>query len=270
MSAVRQTWPVYGLLADGSTVEIRPAGPADFDAVKAMHEAMSPENAYLRFFIPSRTAAKTEARRLCREPGPGRMALLALADGEVVGCASYETLQGQPGHRAEAAVAVTDHMHHRGIATLLLEHLVSYAGSHQITTFIAQTLAANAAMLKVFADAGLPVHRHTVNGVVDLTIPLPADGAGTGLNGYLDAVATRERHADVASLRHAFAPGSVAVIGASRRPGAVGRAIWDNLRSAAPDVNAGTWRLPGRRPRWRRARPARRAARERPAPCGGR
>ena len=81
MSTARQTWPVYGLLADGSTVEIRPAGPADFDAVKAMHEAMSPGNAYLRFFIPSRTAAKTEAQRLCREPGSGRMALLALTNG---------------------------------------------------------------------------------------------------------------------------------------------------------------------------------------------
>ena len=150
----------------------------------------------------------------------------------MVGCASYETLGGQPGHKAEAAVAVADHMHHKGIATLLLEHLVSYASSHQITTFTGQTLAANSAMLKVFADAGLPVHRHTVNGVVDLTIPLPADGAGTGLNGYLDAVAKRERHADVASLRRVFAPGSVAVIGASRRLGTVGRAIWDNLRSA--------------------------------------
>ena len=48
------------------------------------------------------------------------------------------------------------------------------------------------------------------------------EGHDAGLNGYLDAVAERERHADVASLRHVFAPESVAVIGASRRPGTVG------------------------------------------------
>jgi hypothetical protein len=90
-------------------------------------------------------------------------------------------------------------------------------------------------MLKVFAAAGLPVHRHIVDGVVDMTIPLPKDGPGTGLNGYLEAVAERERHADVASLRHVFAPGSVAVIGASRRRGTVGRAIWDNIRGAPQD-----------------------------------
>jgi hypothetical protein len=35
---------VYALLADGTTVEIRPAGPGDFGAVKAMHEALSPDN----------------------------------------------------------------------------------------------------------------------------------------------------------------------------------------------------------------------------------
>jgi len=196
-----------------------------------MHEAMSPENAYFRFFSLSRTAAETEARRICREPRPGRAALLALADGEVVGCTSYETIEG-PGHRVEVAFAVADHMHHKGVATLLLEHLVSYARNHQIAMFTGMTLAENTAMLRVFTDAGLPVHRHAEGGVVDMIIPLPADGAGTDLNGYLNAVAERERHADVASLRHVFAPESVAVIGASRRPGTVGRAIWDNIRDA--------------------------------------
>jgi hypothetical protein len=75
MSTAQHVWPAYSLLADGSTVEIRPAEPCDFDAVKTMHEAMSPDNAYLRFFILSRTAAETEARRICREPGPGRVAM---------------------------------------------------------------------------------------------------------------------------------------------------------------------------------------------------
>jgi hypothetical protein len=48
MNRVKQTSRVYALLADGTTVEIRPATPDDFDLVKAMHEAMSSENTYLR------------------------------------------------------------------------------------------------------------------------------------------------------------------------------------------------------------------------------
>src|SRR5579859_973161 len=188
MSMAQAAGHAYALLADGTTVEIRPAGPADFDAVKAMHEAMSPDNTYLRFFNLSRLAAETEARRVCRESRPGRVALLALAAGEVVGCASYDTLSGPagPGNTAEVAFAVADRMHHRGIATLLLEHLVSFARDHQITAFTAETLSENTPMLKVFADAGLPVQRHSEDGVVEMTFPLPSEG-GTALDSYLNA-----------------------------------------------------------------------------------
>jgi acyl-CoA synthetase (NDP forming)/GNAT superfamily N-acetyltransferase len=231
MGMVQAAGQAYALLADGTTVEIRPAGPADFDAVKAMHEAMAPDNAYLRFFNLSRLAAETEARRICRESRPGRVALLALAAGEVVGCASYDT-PGGSGNTAEVAFAVADRMHHRGIATLLLEHLVSSARSRQITAFTAETLSENTPMLKVFADAGLPVQRHCEDGVVEMTFPLPGEGDGTALDRYLNAVAERERRADAASLRHVLAPESVVVIGASRQRGTVGRAILDNIRTA--------------------------------------
>ena len=234
MSMTQAAGQAYALLADGTTVEIRPADPADFDAVKAMHEAMSPDNTYLRFFNLSRLAAETEAKRICRDSQPGRVALLALAAGKVVGCASYDTLSGPagPGTTAEVAFAVADRMHHRGVATLLLEHLVSFAGTHQISAFTAETLSENTPMLKVFADAGLPVQRHYEDGVVEMTFPLPSEGDGIALDSYLNAVAERERHADAASLRHVLAPESVVVIGASRQRGTVGQAILDNIRTA--------------------------------------
>jgi acyl-CoA synthetase (NDP forming)/GNAT superfamily N-acetyltransferase len=230
MSTAQDTGRVYALLADGTTVEIREACPDDFDAVQAMHEAMAPDNIYLRFFSHSRRSAETEARRICRDPAPGNAALLALRDGELVGVASYAGLTGNPG-QAEVAFAVADHMHHKGIATLLLEHLVSLARSRQITTFTADTLMENTAMLKVFADAGLPVQRHLAGEVYELTFPLPRDEDGTALDTYLSAVAVRESSADVASLRHLLAPESVVVIGASRRREAVGRVILENIRA---------------------------------------
>ena len=233
MSMAQAAGHAYALLADGSTVEIRPAGPADFDAVKAMHGAMSPDNTYLRFFNISRYAAETEARRICRDPRPGHAALLALSAGEVVGCASYDVPGGpaDPGTVAEVAFAVADHMHDRGIATLLLDHLVSFARSHQITVFTAQTLPENTPMLKVFADAGLPVQHYHEDGVMEMTMPLPSEAGGTALESYLNAVAKRERRADTAGLRHVLTPESVVVIGASRRRGTVGRAILDNIQT---------------------------------------
>ncbi len=61
--------------------------------------------------------------------------------------------------------------------------------------------------------------------MVTLTVPLVVDDT------YLDAVAERERRADVESLRPLLRPTIVAVIGASRLPGSVGRAILDNALS---------------------------------------
>ena len=223
----------YALLADGTTVEIRPATPDDFDAVKAMHAAMSPDNIYLRFFSFSPLSAENEAERICRAGAPGRVALLALAAGQVVGVASYYIAANEQGPTAsaEVAFAVAEHMHHRGIATLLFEHLVSAARSQGVTTFTAEALTQNTPMLHLFADAGLPVERRYDDGVAEVTIPLPADDTGTALDTFLETVARRERSADAASLRHVLAPESVVVIGASRRTGTPGRAILDNIRS---------------------------------------
>src|SRR6201986_5308636 len=194
------TWPtsVYALLADGRTVEIRPATHADYAAVKAMHEAMSPNNAYLRFFSLSRLAAEQEARRVTREPGPDHAALLAVFDGQVVGLASFEATRSD-GKMAEGAFAVADTMHHQGTATWRLEHLVPRARARQIEALVAETINENTGMLRVFSAAGLPVVSRREDGVVSITIPLPPDDSGRQLDDYLDTVAVRERSASGAS-----------------------------------------------------------------------
>jgi len=220
----------YALLTDGSTVEIRAAEPKDAEAVREMHAAMSPDNIYLRFFSLSPRAADTEARRVTREPGPDHAALLAWLGKRLVGVASYEAT-GKPGV-AEVAFAVPDDMHRRGIATLLLEHLVSLARRRGQREFVAQTLTENAAMLAVFGDAGLPVQRRFADGVIELTFPLPGIRDDQTLGAYLASVASREGRADVASLSHLLRPASVAVVGASREPGSVGRAILRNIVSS--------------------------------------
>ncbi len=230
MTARTEAGYSYALLADGTTITIRPATPEDYESVKQLHEAMSRDNLYLRFFSVSRKVAEQEARRVCREDGPGRGALLGWLGDELAGVASYEAA-GPPGH-AEVAFAVADAMHGRGVATLLLEHLVSLAGARGVQVFTAETLAENAAMLRVFADAGLGVQRTLEDGVVELTMPIPRSAALGEASLYLDAVAGREQRADVASLEPLLAPRSVAVIGAGRHPESIGRSILLNIRHA--------------------------------------
>ena len=237
----------YALLIDGTTIEIRAARPGDFDAVRDMHAKMSPDNLYLRFFSMSPAVAEQEARRICREPGPDHAALLAVLDGEVVGCGTYEQA-GTGSQSAEVAFTVADDLQNHGIGMLLLEHLVSLGRGRGFRAFTAETLSENAAMLRVFADAGLQAQRSLVDGVYDLTFPLPADEADAALATYRDTVAVRERSADVASMRPVLKPTSVAVIGASRRPGSVGRAICRTSSTAAS--RARSTRSTRTRPSW--------------------
>src|SRR5499427_1460892 len=220
----------YALLADGATVEIRPTSPDDIGAVTRFHQDMSPDNLYLRFFSMSKRAGEQEARRVCRPPDADHAALLALLGPHLAGVASYE-LTGAPGV-AEVAFAVADDMHGRGIATLLLEHLVSLARARRVRAFTATTLPANVSMLRVFADAGLAVRRRLVDDVIEVTMPIPGATALGADSAYLDAVAGREQRADVASLAPLLAPRSVAVVGAGRNPASIGQTILHNIRSA--------------------------------------
>ena len=220
----------YALLVDGTTLTIRPSGPGDYEPVKRLHEAMSPDNLYFRFFSVSRVSAEREARRVCLEGRPGTVALVGLLGDDLVGVASFE-LVGD-GAVAEVAVAVADGMHRHGVATLLLEHLVSVARARGVTALTAEVLADNYAMLHVLTDSGLATRRRLDNGVVELSMLVPRVAALGESSAYLDAVAGRDRLADVASLELLLNPRSVAVVGAGRRPGSIGRTILLNIRDA--------------------------------------
>ena len=76
---------------------------------------------------------------------------------------------------------------------------------------------------------GLPVKRRIAEGMVELTFPLPAGEDEHRLGSYLETVASRESRADVASLRPLLQPRSVAVVGAGRHRGTMGRAILRNI-----------------------------------------
>jgi acyl-CoA synthetase (NDP forming)/GNAT superfamily N-acetyltransferase len=219
----------YALLVDGTTLTIRPSGPGDYEAVRRLHEAMSPENLYFRFFSASRVSAEREARRVCLEGRPGIAALVGLLGRELVGVASYEPVGDGV---AEIAVAVADGMHRRGVATLLLEHLVSLARANGVKAFTAEVLADNYAVLHVLTDSGLAIRRRSGNGAVELSMPVPRVAALGEASAYLDAVAGRDRRADVASLEPLLNPRLVAVVGAGRRPGSIGRTILLNIRDA--------------------------------------
>ncbi|WP_395298220.1 GNAT family N-acetyltransferase [Kitasatospora hibisci] len=213
------------LLTDGTTVGIRPLGPDDHRAVVELHaEGMSQDSLRMRFFGVSRNAPKQAADRLCGPPRAGLLALGAWAGDELIGEADCEPLD-EPPETAELALAVADRWHHRGVATLLLEHLVHAARAAGVRFFEADTLSGNQAVHRVFAHLGLPVERRYEQGEVRVRVPLDERDER-----YRSAVDERGRRADVASLTTLLRPASVAVFGASRRPGSVGRTVLRKIR----------------------------------------
>jgi acyl-CoA synthetase (NDP forming)/GNAT superfamily N-acetyltransferase len=215
--------PVHALLADGTTVRIRAVERGDHEQLQGLYEEMSPQNLRLRFFAASRRSAALAADRACAPPRPGFRALLAERDGQVIGLAEYDA--GEDGDTAEISVAVADGLHHRGVGTLLIEHLVSAARAEGITTFTADALSENRDVLRLFADLGLRMARRFDGPEVRCTISLTEDDT------YLTAVEARGRAADVASLEPLLRPRTVAVVGAGRKPGSVGRAVLHHLHT---------------------------------------
>jgi acyl-CoA synthetase (NDP forming)/GNAT superfamily N-acetyltransferase len=209
------------LLADGGVVHIRPIVPADAAALRALHRASSDRSIYLRYFSVSRRSGEVYLDRLLGAERVDRLALVAEQGGAAVGMASCERVSGTAD--AEVALLVADAHQHRGAGTLLLEHLSALARHHGVRRFVGEVLAENTLMQKVFADAGFAVTRSTVQDVIEVSFPI---GPTPQLQAAVDG---RERAADVRSLRHVLAPRSVAVVGASDRPGSVGGAVLHNL-----------------------------------------
>jgi GNAT superfamily N-acetyltransferase len=142
------------LLDDGTPVVFRAIRPDDDERLARLFFRLSPESVYLRFFAPVPRPSAGMIRRLVTVDYVDRLAIVALADDEIVGVARYErlaavapsALRADPGE-AEAAVVVEDAWQGRGIATRLLWRLSAAAVDRGIHTFTGTVLAQNRPMM---------------------------------------------------------------------------------------------------------------------------
>lgn len=209
------------VLRDGATVHLRPIRPDDAGRIAALHARLSPETVYRRFFTPLSSLPPRLLERLVNVDYVDRLALVAELGDDIVAVARYDRLPSgrQGGDDAEVAFVVDDSHQGRGLGTLLLEHLAAAAREAGIGRFVADTLPGNLPMMRVFHDAGFGDERHFADGVVRVAFPIqPTEGS-------LAAAEERERLAAARSVRRLLRPGSVAVIGATPRPGALGNLL---------------------------------------------
>ncbi|MGW9024641.1 bifunctional acetate--CoA ligase family protein/GNAT family N-acetyltransferase [Streptomyces sp. NPDC055722] len=224
-------WEADVVLRDGGTARIRPITADDAERLVSFYEQVSDESKYYRFFAPYPRLSAKDVHRFTHHDFVDRVGLAATVGGEFIATVRYDRIGSDgmaasaPADEAEVAFLVQDAHQGRGVASALLEHIAAVARERGIRRFAAEVLPANTKMIKVFTDAGYQQKRSFEDGVVRLEFDLePTDRS-------LAVQRAREQRAEARSVQRLLAPGSVAVIGAGRTPGGVGRSVLDNLRS---------------------------------------
>lgn len=156
-------------LRDGSRVTLRPMTAQDEPALRSFLAGMSVQARRMRFFTGAVDVAS--AAHSTSATGGGRFGLVAHDEtGVLVAHALYVQLDAA---RAEVAVEVADHLHDRGLGTILIERLAAVAERRGITHFVAEVLPENRAMLEVFRD-GFDAHVALGGGTDTVELPTSA------------------------------------------------------------------------------------------------
>ncbi|MER7955043.1 GNAT family N-acetyltransferase [Streptomyces sp. NPDC096030] len=222
-------WEADVVLRDGGTARIRPITADDAERLVSFYEQVSDESKYYRFFAPYPRLSAKDVHRFTHHDFVDRVGLAATVGGEFIATVRYDRIDDRgmpasaPADEAEVAFLVQDAHQGRGVASALLEHIAAVARERDIRRFAAEVLPANTKMIKVFTDAGYTQKRSFEDGSVRLHLDLePTDRS-------LAVQRAREQRAEARSVQRLLTPASVAVVGAGRTPGGVGRAVLRNL-----------------------------------------
>jgi GNAT superfamily N-acetyltransferase len=143
-------------LRDDTVVLIRPLRAADREREEDFVRALSPDARRFRFLCSFREASPELVEQLMDVDYDQRMAFVALAheNGHLreVGVSRYSATEDRS--RCECAVTVADDWRHRGLAVLLMHHLIQMARKHGFRQMFSIDAADNQAMQELAAYLG--------------------------------------------------------------------------------------------------------------------
>jgi len=216
---IEQT-PSRVILRDGTIAVVRVTAPGDHEALRRFFHALSTESHRRRFFsLADPDEVLLDA--FCDSSDPSRQTtLVALrqVEGELrpIAVGSYLTLGNRS---AEAAFAVADSFHGKGLGTILLERLATLAAANGFRRFEAMVLPENTAMLEVFHESGFEIRSKSDRGCITVLLSLSPTSESVAAAERRQAIAT------VASMQPLMTPRAVAVIGASRDVTSIGHRV---------------------------------------------
>jgi RimJ/RimL family protein N-acetyltransferase len=161
------------ILKDGTPVTIRAIRPGDSNNILVAFKALDHEGVYRRFFSPKKSLTDNELKQLTEVDFSQVVALVATVpqtDGEemVIGGGRYAG--SRDSQSAELAFLIVENYRGRGIAGLLLKHLMRIAKDAGLSEIEADVLAENQPMLTVFRHSGLPIRERREGSVIHVTL----------------------------------------------------------------------------------------------------
>jgi ribosomal protein S18 acetylase RimI-like enzyme len=161
------------VLKDGTAVTIRAIRQEDKGRLLEAFENLDRESVYRRFFSTKKELSGSELDQLTDVDFSQVVALVVAtqgADGEILIGGGRYAAEGED--RAEIAFVTDGNYRGRGIASLILKHLVRIAREADVQHFDAEVLAENTPMLAVFRRSGLPMELRRDGSTLHVTLSL--------------------------------------------------------------------------------------------------
>ena len=170
-----------GRLAAGATprgrYSVRPAGPADDDAIRDFLCGLSVRTQYFRFFTAMCPPSRALLKALTAANQKADILLVTGEDGRVIGHGMTVDAGGERAGSADVGLVVADDWQGQGLGTMLLRLLTARAADRGITSLVLDVLPENHRMLGIvgrrWPDADRRRTLDSINITAPVTGPLP-------------------------------------------------------------------------------------------------
>jgi GNAT superfamily N-acetyltransferase len=178
-------------LSDGARITIRPIRPSDRQIEQTFVRSLSPMSKHYRFFSGIAELSDNMLDKFTHTHYPGKFAIIATVmdnDTEAeIGVARYAMIGELT---AEFAVAVADAWQGRGVATHLLQKLMTIATQAGVIELVGIVLRDNREMLALARQLGFVLHRDKNDAsTICASKKLPCDISGLNRKEYTDTSA---------------------------------------------------------------------------------
>ena len=170
-----QNYSASEILSDGTPVTIRAIRRDDKSRLLEAFKSLDRESVYRRFFSPKKELTDSELEQLTGVDFNRIVALVVTTrgvGGEILIGGGRYAFEGAGSDQAEIAFMTEGNYRGRGIASVVLRHLVRIAREVGVSRFDAEVLAENQPMLAVFRRSGMPMHLKRDANILHVTLSL--------------------------------------------------------------------------------------------------